>query len=214
MEKIEIFNGITVEEISRMLACFSAHIEEYAQGALVLDYSTNLQHVCVVLQGEIDVCCADANGNESIVETANANEVFGEIFSLPMDTVAYTAVAKTRCKVLFIDYGHCIHPCEKICPHHTQLINNLFVLSARKAQALAKHISILSQRTLRQKLTLYLEYLSTESESNEVLLPMSLSNLAKYLSVDRSAMMRELQRMRSEGLVQSEGRKFILPKRE
>ena len=39
---------------------------------------------------------------------------------------------------------------------------------------------------------------------------MTLSSLADYLSTDRAAMMRELQKMRADGLIQSSGRKFEL----
>ena len=41
-------------------------------------------------------------------------------------------------------------------------------------------------------------------------LPFSLSTLADYIATDRSAMMRELKRLREEGVVQSEGRQFTL----
>ena len=89
-------------------------------------------------------------------------------------------------------------------------MNNLFRISAEKAQSLSKRISLLSQRSMRQKLTLYLEYLSAEKHSARFELPMPLSELAGYLSVDRSAMMRELGRMRADGLIQFSGRRFEL----
>ena len=38
----------------------------------------------------------------------------------------------------------------------------------------------------------------------------SLSVLADYIATDRSAMMRELKRLREEGVVCSEGRRFTL----
>ena len=39
---------------------------------------------------------------------------------------------------------------------------------------------------------------------------MTLSSLADYLSADRTAMMRELQKMRADGLIESSGRQFRL----
>ena len=84
------------------------------------------------------------------------------------------------------------------------------MLSAEKARELSKRINVLSQRTLRQKLMLYLETVAAKEQKREFELPMTLSSLADYLSTDRAAMMRELQKMRADGLIQSSGRKFEL----
>ena len=43
--------------------------------------------------------------------------------------------------------------------------------------------------------------MSIRSGSDTFLLPFTLSTLADYLSIDRSAMMRELKKLREEGLV-------------
>ena len=42
-------------------------------------------------------------------------------------------------------------------------------------------------------------------------LPFSRSALADYISADRSAMMRELKKMREEGLVSTDGREITFP---
>ena len=89
------------------------------------------------------------------------------------------------CEVLFIGFDHVVRHCERACDHHNRLVNNLFRISAEKAQSLSKRISLLSQRSMRQKLTLYLEYLSAEKHSARFELPMQLSELAGYLSVER-----------------------------
>ena len=57
---------------------------------------------------------------------------------------------------------------------------------------------------------LYLETVAAKEQKREFELPMTLSSLADYLSTDRAAMMRELQKMRADGLIQSSGRKFEL----
>ena len=42
------------------------------------------------------------------------------------------------------------------------------------------------------------------------MLPFSLSTLADYISTDRSAMMRELKKMREDGLIVLEGRRLTV----
>lgn len=212
MEKIGIFDGICQGEIDEMLRCFSVTMRAYKAGSEILCYADSLRNVCVVLSGSVEIRCMDVEGNVSLLETLENSAVFGELFSLPMNSIVYTAVAKTDCEIMFIGYDCVIRRCERACLHHNQLINNLFQLSAQKAQQMSKHISILSQRTLRQKLMLYLEYLSAEVGAHTFTLPISLSRLAEYLCVDRSAMMRELQKMRNDALICSVGRKFTVIK--
>lgn len=210
MRMAGIFDGMDQSEIDKMLQCFSAVVRRYKAGASILSYSGTLSNVCVVLSGSVEVVCTDAEGNGSIVETLEEGAVFGEIFSLPVGSLAYTVAARSTCEVLFIRYECVIHPCERLCAHHSRLVNNLFMLSAQKSQRLSRRIAILSQRTLRQKLLLYLEYMAAETGSNAFELSIPLSRLADYLSADRSAMMRELGRMREDGLIRSSGRRFEL----
>lgn len=205
-----IFEGIHPDAVEEMLNCFSATVRKYKTGSTILNYAGVLSHICVVLSGTVEINCLDADGNLNLVETLGVDDVFGELFALPVKSRLYHAVAKSSCEILFIQYDKIVRRCERMCMHHDQLINNLFVLSAQKAQGLARRIAILSQKTLQQKLLLYLEYMALETGSQAFTLQMPLSRLAQYLSVDRSAMMRELNRMRRDGLIRSNGRYFEL----
>ena len=49
-----------------------------------------------------------------------------------------------------------------------------------------------------------------QSPSSEINLPVSLSDLADYLSVDRSAMMREMKKMKQEEMISAKGSKITL----
>ena len=56
----------------------------------------------------------------------------------------------------------------------------------------------------------YLNSAAGENRGESFILPMSYTTLAEYLSVDRSAMMREMRKMREEGLICTEGRSVTL----
>ena len=71
-------------------------------------------------------------------------------------------------------------------------------------------MDILSHRSIRGKLMSYFRIQSTKQNNLTFELPFSLLKLANYLCIDRSAMMRELKKMREEGVVEIEGRKVIL----
>ena len=83
-------------------------------------------------------------------------------------------------------------------------------LMASKAQALSERVDVLSRRSIRDKLLCYFRQLADKAGQATFTLPFSLSTLADYIATDRSAMMRELKRLREEEIVYSEGRRFTL----
>ena len=65
-------------------------------------------------------------------------------------------------------------------------------------------------RSIREKLLCYFRQQTEKSGEDVFTLPFSLSVLADYIATDRSAMMRELKRLRTEGIIRSDGRRFTL----
>ena len=114
-------------------------------------------------------------------------------------------VCEKPCTVLFIEKMHILKRCENACHHHTQVVQNLMELMAGKVINLTEKVDILSQRPTRNKLLSYFKGLSAKTNSQTFTMPFSLLALANYLCVDRSAMMRELGRMRADGLIDSKG---------
>ena len=152
---------------------------------------------------------ADAAGYE--LEHLESGGVFGEM--LMFENVAgdsITVVAETACRVWFMAADQVTKRCEKACAHHTQVVENMCQLVAGKATSLYERVEVLSRRSIRDKLMCYFSLMAAKNRSGEFLLPFSLSALADYISTDRSAMMRELKKMRQEELVDVHGRKVLL----
>ena len=81
---------------------------------------------------------------------------------------------------------------------------------ADKAQALSERVDVLSRRSIREKLLCCFSQLAAKSGSSTFRLPFSLSMLADYIATDRSAMMRELKRLREDGIVSTDNREISL----
>lgn len=69
---------------------------------------------------------------------------------------------------------------------------------------------MLSRSSTRKKLMAYLHSLAAEKNTGKFKLPMSYTALAQYLSVDRSAMMREIKNLADEGALRRDGRNVEL----
>ena len=79
-----------------------------------------------------------------------------------------------------------------------------------KAQGLSERVDVLSRRSIREKLLCYFRQLAEKEDGQNFQLPFSLSTLADYIATDRSAMMRELKKLKEEEIIVSDGRKFTL----
>ena len=113
---------------------------------------------------------------------------------------AVTVTAAEDCRVLFLNYERVLSRCENHCPHHARLEQNLMRIIMRKVQRLSERVEVLSRRSIREKLLCYFS-MQQVREGESFTLPFSLSRLAEYISVDRSAMMRELKKMKEEEFV-------------
>ena len=212
LEKSPLFQDISYEEYCRMLDCFQAVQRSFRTDDLIYDFSSKESNaVGIIERGEASVIRIDKDGVSTVLEELSVGGVFGR-------TLAYAGsvrdsmdfVCLTPCDVLFIDYPHIFKRCEKACTHHSLLVQNMLRLMADKAQALSLRVDVLSRRSIREKLLCYFRQLSEQEGKQTFTLPFSLSTLADYIATDRSAMMRELKRLKEEGVIRSDGRKITL----
>ena len=212
MEQSPLFRDISYEEYCRMLDCFQAVQRSFRTDDLIYDFSSKESNaVGIIERGEASVIRIDKDGVSTVLEELSVGGVFGR-------TLAYAGsvrdsmevVCRTPCDVLFIDYPHIFKRCEKACTHHSLLVQNMLRLMADKAQALSLRVDVLSRRSIREKLLCYFRQLSEQEGKQTFTLPFSLSTLADYIATDRSAMMRELKRLKEEGVIRSDGRKITL----
>ena len=71
-------------------------------------------------------------------------------------------------------------------------------------------IELLTKRSIRDKLIGYFTLISSKNLNKSFTLPFSLTDLDDYLSVDRSAMMREMKSLKEEGFIEKNGNRITL----
>ena len=211
-QHITLFTDILPEEQERMRVCFKAREAVFRSGETIMEYAGTMQKIGVILYGRAVLYCCDADGDENMIDELNKDAVFGEPFLLPSDSQYYYVVAAEETRVLFIDYEHVIKRCENACHHHSQMVSNLLQLTALQSRQQMERIYVLSRSTTRQKILSYLNALSAEKQSDTVRIPMSYTSLAQYLSVDRSAMTRELKSLEEEQIIEKNGRNILVRK--
>lgn len=212
MEHITLFTDILPEEQERMRVCFKVREKVFQNGETIMEYSSSMKKIGLIQEGRAVLYCCDEDGNEYVIDELNKDSVFGEPFLLPSDSQHYYVCATTVTKVLFIDYEHVIKRCENACHHHSQMVSNLLQMTALRSGQQTDRIYMLSMILHPEEADSLSAFSGCGKNAGKFKLPMSYTALAQYLSVDRSAMMREIKNLSDEGVIRRDGRNVELLK--
>lgn len=203
----KLFSEISFQEYELIRTCLKAREVSFRPGDTICSFGEPEKYVGILVSGSASTIRYEMNGARTILEHLGPQDIFGEVFSFQSTFYESIFVVCDRsCNVLFIDYDHILRPCAKACSCHHQLIQNMLQTISEKAILLSERIEVLSKRSIREKLLRYFFHLSKQFSSSTVEIPFSMVDLADYLSVDRSAMTRELKKMREDGLLTTDHR--------
>ena len=190
--------------------CVKVQKKVFLPGSIITTYMEKRKQICILLEGKADLIRYDLKGHQDIIEKFDKNDIFGEVFHHVNTNNELFVMATKKCEVLIFLYDDIKKKCKQNCSFHTTLISNLLELVFNNSVAQNTRIEILSKRSIREKLLSYFNILSSKSFSKNITLPFSLTNLADYLSVDRSAMMREIKNLIDEGFILKDKNKIKL----
>ena len=211
LKRSRLFNGINEDEIKFLLDCLSAHNREYFKGEYIYRYGDKIDAIGVVLLGKVLVFNEDYWGNRTIMAELSPGDLFGETFASTNSTpITVSVVATEDARVMFLEMHEVLTTCEKDCDFHHKLIRNLVAELAEKNVLLNEKIGHMSKRTTREKLLSYLSSQSHKHGSLNFEIPFNRQQLADYLGVDRTAMSKELSKLRAEEVIDFDRRHFII----
>lgn len=197
-----LFAGIAPQDRMTMLGCIGYHITAYSKGDIIALENEKIRHVGIVLSGAVDMVKEDLWGNKTLLVRAHQNDLFGETFACGSDKLSVVTFSVSEdARVLFIPFDRVMHNCTMACDFHHKLIENMVRIIADKNRDLMRKIEVVSKRTTREKLLTYLSIQAQLQGTRYFEIPLGRVELAEYLCVDRSAMTRELAKMKDEGLI-------------
>ena len=205
-------NNFNIEKFCQNLISSCDKIQEktFEKNEIITTYIVNRNQVCIVLEGSADLMRYDFNGNQMVVERFNQFDIFGEIFYQINTNNELFVIAKEKSRILIFNYDIFEKRCKKNCKFHEELTLGLPNLVLTKVSDLNLRIELLSKKTIRDKLISYFKILSEKNFSKTFNLDLSLTDLADYLRIDRSAMMREMKLLKEEGFIKKNGDKITL----
>ncbi len=206
-----LFRDIESDNIPAMLNCLSYQVERYQKGVFISLEGEHLQNIGVILDGSVDMIKEDFWGNKTILMRMKSPMLFGETFICGTETIATVSFqASSDTTILFLPFKRVMHTCTNACAFHHRLIENMVQLIADKNLELMKKTEVVTKKTLREKILAYLSQQAQLAGSEYFEIPLGRIELAEYLCADRSALTRELNIMKQEGILDYDRNVFRL----
>ena len=207
----ELFNGISEENILRLLKCLSGHKKKIKNGEFFFHAGDKVKYVYIILSGSIHIVDEDFWGNRSIIEMMPQNTFFGEAYVFSKsETQLVSLIAAEDSVILEINPKKLFDACADECKCHSILSRNAIRILSTKIVRLTEKLMHIMQRTTQEKVISYLSYCARNAQNDSFDIPYSRQELADFLCVERTALSHELSRLKKIGMIDYHKNHFTL----
>lgn len=206
-----IFQGMSEEEISDALNGLDAFTKSYTKGTTIMHSGFSTKCMGLVLEGSVTIESNDLWGNKTILSHVEKRQFFAETYGFLADELMLVdVVANEDCRILFLAIGNLRSSLSLQEPWVAKIISNLLNISTHKNLLLSGRSFHTSPKTIRGRLISYLSSLSVKTGFTEFDIPFNRQQLADYLNVERTALSKELRKMKDDGLIAFHKNHFVL----
>ena len=209
MKMINPFEGLSSLQKAKLLRKLDSHIYNFYKDEEIIPTLKNTNIVCILLEGEARITNTNYLGEETLIEELYENSVFGANIS-NISNNECQIIAIEPCRVIVLDYNKLTKIDNLNFSYYNKFIFNLFRILNDKFKETNNRIQILTKKNIRDKLLAFFENEYRRSRSQNIYLPNNFKNLADYLSVNRSAMFRELKSLKEENFIKVTGKRITL----
>ncbi|MDD4125241.1 MAG: Crp/Fnr family transcriptional regulator [Eubacteriales bacterium] len=208
MTSYPIFKGFSAKDIECFVAASSVRVSAFGRGDILLREGDECRKMGIIIEGSCTGETFSESGRREITAYLGEGSVFGDVLAMSERGISpVTVTALTEVSVMYI-------PFEKLlsgqCLNSAALLKNLAAIISDKYFGLLFRVNCLSKPTLREKILFYLHEMRLEYGAATFSIPFDRSALADFLSADRSALSRELSRLKKEGVIDYYKNTFIL----
>lgn len=200
LEKIFIFDQLDAQGITYVLSCLEAHVSHFEKNEIIYHHGEPIPYAGLVISGDIVTGHIHEGGNEHDILHFVEGDLFGESYACDITRLSTVDVlARKKSSVLFMKFSNLFQDYATNCPYASRITANLLLSTTRSNLLLNKKVQLLSLKQIRERIFAYFEM--CDEMEGKIHLPFNRQDFANYLGVDRSALSRELARMKEDGLI-------------
>ena len=204
-----IFENINQKNIEKLKRILRSSTIKYSKNVNILSNVNLDDFIAIVDNGSLELIYNDYNGNKIILEELTPGEMFGSMsYSLTSEEIS--CITRENTQITFIEYNQITSDDIIKTDFYILFIKNIIKILGEQITNKNERIEILTKKTTRDKLIEYFKITSQKKGTKSFKLPMSYTELSSYLSVDRSAMTREIKYLKEDGFIDTDYRKITV----
>ena len=201
-----LFENISSKNIEKLKKLLKTNTIKYHKNVNVI---SNMNHkedfIALIDNGSIQIIYNDYDGNKIVLEELKSGEMFGSL-STSIKQEEITCITREETQITFIEYNQITNDEIFKNDFYIIFIKNLIRVLTEQLNTRNHRIELLTKKTTRDKLLSYFKYTAKKKGIKKFTLDISLTELANFLSVDRSAMSREMKYLKEEGFIEVNGK--------
>lgn len=200
LKTVKLFKNSSDTTIKNIVNCLDGYTKTFNKEQIIYNYFDKIEYAGIVLEGEVISVMLNSSGNEYTLKKHYTGNIFGESYAcLPSKCSFIQIISKEKSKILFLRLSNLFKNKAIHCPYASNVTSNLLKIIAKNNVFQDSKLQIVTQKHIRSKIIMYIKHFHTNN--NIIILPFNRQEFANYLGVDRSALSRELSKMKDEKLI-------------
>ena len=198
VRELPMFEGVDDSVISSLLKRAAAQLRQYSKQESVFAARSAVRHVFVVVSGALKISEYGERGAAHILRVCRPGHIVGLAHILGhLEVFPGSCIATEESEVLVMDIDGFNRALKTL--RYGPLGENLFRMMSDDLLASWRAQSILSCRTIGDRLMTYLRWMQAETGKEEIVLSLNRQELADMLGVHRTALARTLSQLVASG---------------
>lgn len=208
--KNPFFKNITQKEYDEMIKCGGIRVAEFKKNEVIFHTGDITEEFGIILSGEVHIENIDLWGNRIILHSISDGQAFGETYAFCKEPIMVDVTAVRNSEILFVNIGLLQSSVNYSRSWYNKILYNLLVLSTEKNLAWSSRVFCITAKSIRSRVMTYLSSEAVKRGTTEFNIPFDRQQMADYLNVERSALSKELGKMKKEGILTFQKNRFKL----
>lgn len=205
-----LFQDLSENDLDQLYHAACMRSQFFEKNQTVFHAGDRICEVGIVQTGNVHIEMIDLWGNKSILSSIAPGQIFAETYAICRKPLLVDVTAAAPCEILFLNLEFLARSFSEPGSCRDAIMKNLFAICVRKNLILSNRIFCTTPKTVRGRLLVYLSSESAKAGSTSFTIPFDRQGMADYLNLDRSALSKELGRMKKDGILDFKKNHFIL----
>jgi CRP/FNR family transcriptional regulator, dissimilatory nitrate respiration regulator len=207
VKHIDLFDSFSSQELLQLFKKEHYEIKEYKKSSIIYLQNQRCSTLDIILKGNIIVQKIDSNGNILTISSFGPGEIIGGNLIFANNNIyPMTIASKTSSTILHVKKDLILELCQM---NKSFLVMFLQSISD-KTLILTNKIKSITMKTIRQCIIDFLAYEYYIQKDLKIVLGISKKELAERIGVQRPSLLRELRKMRADGLIEYDAQSITI----